>query len=125
MNNEKRAVEEVARLRSKVDKPSKFKAVQDKLLFGGVLLVCGVIALVGFLPSHKKEPVIEAQEKQNTDQTLSQNMALLAQMKSTVARSCSVRLANFCSRPHDSRTALISGARFSAACCVDTHHQGA
>ena len=81
MNNEKRPVEEVARLRSKVDKPSKFKAVQDKLLFGGVLLVCGVIALVGFLPSHKKEPVIEAQEKQNTDQTLSQNMALLAQMK--------------------------------------------
>ena len=81
MSNDKRPVEEVARLRSKVDKPSKFKAVQDKLLFGGVLFVCGIIALVGFLPNHKKEQVIEAQEKQNTDQTLSQNMALLAQMK--------------------------------------------
>ena len=91
MSNEKRPVEEVARLRAKVDKPSKFKAIQDKLLFGGVLLVCGVIALVGFLPSHKKEQVIEAQEKQNTDQTLSQNMALLAQMKSELFTAQSVR----------------------------------
>ncbi|OGV47043.1 MAG: hypothetical protein A3F46_00965 [Legionellales bacterium RIFCSPHIGHO2_12_FULL_42_9] len=83
--HEKRPVEEVARLRSKVEKPAKFKAVQDKLLLGGVLVVCGIIAGVGFLPSHKKETIIEAQEKQNTDQTLSQNMALLAQLKSDSA----------------------------------------
>lgn len=79
--SENRPVEEVARLRSQINKPSKLKGMQDKLLFAGVLVVCGIIVLVGFFPNHKKEELIAAQEKQNTDQTLSQNMALLAQMK--------------------------------------------
>ena len=83
---ENKGVTEGASARAEVSKATKFKALKDKCMFGGVLIVCGVIGVISILPNHKKTVVVTRQEKQNTEQMLSQNMELIAKMREDASK---------------------------------------
>lgn len=81
MNPPEQNITDAAKARTQVQKSSRIKAMQDKLLFACVLVICAIILGVGLLPEHPEKEIPASTEKQNTEQTLSQNMALLADMK--------------------------------------------
>lgn len=88
MSHTENTIEQNAHKRTQVTKRSLL--LQDKPILFAVIVVCLVVALGGFLPtfSHSKDESIE--EKQDSNGALSQNMALIRDLKEAANRQSSI-----------------------------------
>ena len=67
--------------RTQVAKHPRWTSVKDKLLFGGVVVVCLLIGLGNLLPKHKTTQAVMPDEKQDARMALNQNMELIATLQ--------------------------------------------
>ncbi|KTD20129.1 TrbI/VirB10 family protein [Legionella londiniensis] len=67
--------------RTQVAKNPKYTKLKDKMLLIGVILVCLGIGFSGLIPKRKINQIAEEINKENTSMQLSQNMALIAEMR--------------------------------------------
>ena len=80
-NIDKDSVQQTAENRTKVAKNPRTAILKDRLLLAGMIGVCVLIGITSLLPKHKSHQIIEQDEKQDTSQTLSQNMELIAKFR--------------------------------------------
>ncbi|HHU0119585.1 TPA: TrbI/VirB10 family protein, partial [Legionella pneumophila] len=67
--------------RTQVAQNPKHKAIKDKLLLAGVVVICIVIGIGGLFPKRKAHAMSEPDEKQSLSMALNQNLELIAALK--------------------------------------------
>lgn len=72
--------------RTQVAKNPKHKAIKDKLLLAGVVVICIVIGIGGLFPKRKAHAISEPDEKQSLSMALNQNLELIAALKEKNAK---------------------------------------
>ncbi len=68
-------------MNNQVTKNAKYRDFKDKMLLIGVCVICILIGIGGFLPKHKTKTISISEEKQDTKDTLNQNMELISQLQ--------------------------------------------